>query len=69
MLDEHNKLAEGFCYASDRLNILETDEFSLFLVSSKSSSGRENQIGPSNEVAALIVCDCDDTCPFRGIIV
>lgn len=69
MLDENNKLAEGFRYARDRLNIPETDEFSLLLVSSKSASGRPNQVGPSNEVAALIVGDSDDTCPFRDIVV
>lgn len=69
MLDEHNKLAEGFRYAHDCLNLPETDEFSLLLVSSKSVSGRPNQIGPSNEVAALIVGDSDDTCPFRDIVV
>lgn len=68
MLDQHNKLEEGFCYARDRLNISETDEFSLLLVSSKSTPGRKNQIGPSNEVAALIVGDSDDTCPFRDIV-
>lgn len=38
MLDEHNKLAEGFRFARDRLNLPHTDEFSLLLVSSKSSS-------------------------------
>ncbi|XP_074352948.1 uncharacterized protein LOC141692109 [Apium graveolens] len=67
MLDENNKLAEGFDYARDRLNLPETDEFSLLLVSSKSSSGRPNQVGPSNKVAALVVGDSDDTCSFRDI--
>ncbi|XP_074364504.1 uncharacterized protein LOC141705466 [Apium graveolens] len=69
MLDEKNKLAEGFRYARDRLNLSETDDFSLLLVSSKSASGRPNQVGPSNEVAVLIVGDNDDTCPFRDIVV
>ncbi|XP_074323043.1 uncharacterized protein LOC141659989 [Apium graveolens] len=69
MLDENNKLAEGFRYARDRLNLPETDEFSLLLVSSKSALGRKNQVGPSNEVASLIIGDSDDTCPFRDIVV
>ncbi|XP_074351613.1 uncharacterized protein LOC141690737 [Apium graveolens] len=69
MLDENNQLAEGFCYARDRINLGEIDDFSLLLVSSKSASGRKNQVGPSNEVAALVVGDSDDTCPFRDIVV
>ncbi|XP_074352042.1 uncharacterized protein LOC141691202 [Apium graveolens] len=69
MLDEHNQLAQGFRYARDRLNLPETDDFHLLLVSSKSASGRPNQVGPSNEVAALLVGDSDDTCPFRDIVV
>ncbi|XP_074377930.1 uncharacterized protein LOC141719449 [Apium graveolens] len=54
MLDENNKLSKGFRYARDRLNIPDTDDFSLILVSSKSASGRKNQVGPSNEVVVLI---------------
>ncbi|XP_074373466.1 uncharacterized protein LOC141713790 [Apium graveolens] len=69
MLDEHNHLAQGFRYARDRLNLPETNDFHLLLVSSKSASGRPNQVGPSNEVAALLVGDSDDTCPFRDIVV
>lgn len=69
MLDQNNKLAEGYRMARDRFNLNEPDEFDLLLVSSKSESGRPNQIGPSNEVAALIVADSDDNCPFRDIVV
>lgn len=69
MLDENNKLAQGFRYARDRLDLPETDEFILLFVSSKSASGRPNQVGPSNEVAALVVGESDDTCPFRDIVV
>ncbi|XP_074356265.1 uncharacterized protein LOC141695964 [Apium graveolens] len=69
MLDENNQLAEGFRYGHDRINLGETDDFSLLLVSSKSASGRKNQVGPSNEVASLVVGDSDDTCPFRDIVV
>ncbi|XP_074327314.1 uncharacterized protein LOC141665237 [Apium graveolens] len=54
MLDENNQLAEGFRYARDRINLGKTDDFSLLLVSSKSASGRKNQVGPSNEVATLL---------------
>ncbi|XP_074324093.1 uncharacterized protein LOC141661011 [Apium graveolens] len=69
MLNENNQLAEGYHYARDRINLGETDNFSLLLVSSKSASGRKNQVGPSNEAAALVVGDSDDTCPFRDIVV
>ena len=69
MLDQNNKLAEGFRMARDRFNLNEPDEFDLLLVSSKAEYVRPNQIGPSNEVAALIVGDVDDACPFRDIVI
>ncbi|XP_074342600.1 uncharacterized protein LOC141680209 [Apium graveolens] len=69
ILYENNKLYEGFRYARDHLNISDTDDFSLILVFSKDSSGRKNQVGPSNEVAVLIIGDSEDTCPFRDIVV
>ncbi|XP_074336458.1 uncharacterized protein LOC141673604 [Apium graveolens] len=43
MLDENNKLSEGFCYARDRLNIPDTDDFSLIMVYSQAASARKNQ--------------------------
>lgn len=64
MLDENNKFAKGFHYAHDCLKLSETDKFSMLLVSSKSASGIPNQVGPSNEVAAFIVGDSDDTMPI-----
>lgn len=69
MLNDNNKLAQGFRMARDRFNLEEPDDFNLLLVSSKSASGRPNLIGPSNEVAALIVGDADDGSSFRDIIV
>lgn len=69
LLADNNKLAKCVRYARDRLNLPNTDEFSLLLISSKYASGRPNQVGPSNEVAALVVGDRDDTCPFRDIVV
>lgn len=63
MLDANNNLVEGFRFARDRYKHEELEEFDLLLVSSKSASGRPNQVGPSNEVAALIVVDDDDACP------
>lgn len=62
ILDENNNLAEGICYARDRSTI-------SAYARPKSASGRPNQVGPSNEVAALVVGDIDDTCPFRDIVV
>lgn len=69
MLDDNNKLVESFRMARDRFNLDQPEEFDLLLVSSKSASGRPNQIGPSNEVAALIVGDVEGGCSFRDIIV
>lgn len=69
MLDANNKLVEGFRMARDRFRDHPPEDFDLLLVSSKSASGRPNQIGPSNEVAALIVGDDENTCPFRDIVV
>ncbi|KAL8123797.1 hypothetical protein AgCh_011699 [Apium graveolens] len=69
MLDENNKLAEGFRYACDRLDLSDTDDFNLILVSSESASSRPNQVGLSNELAVLVIADSDDTCPFWDIVV
>ena len=69
MLDEHNKCAQGFRMARDRLKVEEPEEFNLQLLHSRSASGRTNHVIESNEVAALIVGDADDCSPFRDIIV
>ncbi|XP_074352540.1 uncharacterized protein LOC141691675 [Apium graveolens] len=66
MLDKHNCLVKGFRMARERISQNLVDEFRLVLISSSSASGRPNHIGPSNEVAGLIVTDeyakgCRDT--------
>ncbi|XP_074359006.1 uncharacterized protein LOC141698233 [Apium graveolens] len=57
MLDKHNRLVKGFRMARERISQNPVDEFRLVLISSSSASGRPNHIGPSNEVAGLIVTD------------
>ncbi|XP_074378692.1 uncharacterized protein LOC141720243 [Apium graveolens] len=66
MLDKHNRLVKGFRMARERISQNPVDEFRLVLISSSSASSRPNHIGPSNEVAGLIVTDeyakgCRDT--------
>lgn len=68
MLDEHNKLVKGFRMARDRVQHNAVDEFKLVLISSSSESGRPNHIGPSNEVAGLIVTD-DYTKGYRDTVI
>lgn len=62
MLDENNKLVHGFRMARDRFKNQEREEVKLLLVSSSSTSGRPNPVGPSDEVGLLIVGDLENTC-------
>ncbi|XP_074323749.1 uncharacterized protein LOC141660661 [Apium graveolens] len=57
MLDKHNHLVKGFRMARERISQNAVDEFRLVLISSSSTSCQPNYIGPSNEVAGLIVTD------------
>lgn len=69
MLDENNKLVDGFRMARDRFKLKYPEEFSLVLLSSKAESGRPNHIIQSNEVAALIVGDVEETDGYKDIVV
>lgn len=69
MLNEHNSLVHGFRMARDRFKNNEPEECKLTLLSSFSSSGRPNPVGPSNEVGVLIVGDLQNTCGWRDIVV
>ncbi|WOG92308.1 hypothetical protein DCAR_0311571 [Daucus carota subsp. sativus] len=55
MLDENNKLVSYFRTAQRRFKSNEQEDFKLVLISSQAENGRPNIIGPSNEVAGLIV--------------
>lgn len=69
MLNEHNSLVHGFRMARDRFNNNQPEEMTLTLLSSRASSGRPNNVGPSNEVGALIVGDLENSAGWRDIIV
>lgn len=69
MLNEHNSLVHGFRMARDRFKNNEPEELTLTLLSSSSASGRPNNVGPSNEVGALIVGDLENSAGWRDIIV
>ncbi|XP_074323781.1 uncharacterized protein LOC141660692 [Apium graveolens] len=55
--------------ARDRFKNNEPKEVELELISCKAANGRSNNVGPSNEVGALIVGDLEDSCGTRDIVV
>ncbi|XP_074323833.1 uncharacterized protein LOC141660743 [Apium graveolens] len=66
MLDEPNRLVKDFRMAREWIQQNAVDEFRLVLIAFSSASGQPDHIGPSNEVAGLIVTDdyargCMDT--------
>lgn len=69
MLDDHNILVKAFRMARDRFKEGEQVEVNLILKSSRSASGRPNLISPSDEVAALMVGDMNETNGQRDIVV
>nr|XP_017221481.1 PREDICTED: uncharacterized protein LOC108198228 [Daucus carota subsp. sativus] len=69
MLDQHNKLVRYFRTARERFHNKELEEFKLILISSYAENGRPNLIGPSNEVAGLIVNPDADTSAVRDVVV
>lgn len=69
MLDQHNKLVRYFRTARERFKNKELEEFKLILISSYAENGRLNVIGPSNEVAGLIVNPDADTSAVRDVVV
>lgn len=69
MLDQHNKLVRYFRSARERFKNRELDEFKLILISSYAQNGRLNVIGPSNEVAGLMVNPNADTSAVRDVVV
>lgn len=69
LLDEHNHLVKSFRTARERFKSNQQDEFSLTLISSEAANGRQNIIGPSNEVGGLIVDPNGDTPGVRDTIV
>lgn len=68
MLDQTNELVHEFRNARDRFENGVT-ELEIILKKSSSESGRENHVGPSDEVAGIMVGDLDDTDGSRDIVI
>ena len=68
MLDENNKLVQYFRSAREEVKKGQQEEFKLILISSQAANGRPNIIGPSNEVAGLIVNASADTTGCRDTV-
>ncbi|KAL8154530.1 hypothetical protein AgCh_000046 [Apium graveolens] len=69
MLDDTNQLVKKIRYARDRFKEQPIRDLKIKLKVSHSDSGRENLIGPSDEVACVMVGDVDTTVGDRDIIV
>ena len=69
MLDEKNELVKKFRSARDSFENNEVVELDIFLKVSRATDGRENRVGPSNEVAGILVGDQEETDESRDVIV
>lgn len=69
MLDETNELVNEFRSARDRYEEYGVVDLEIKLKVSRSESGRENHVGPSDEVAGIMVGDMDETDGSRDIII
>lgn len=69
MLDETNELVHKFRQQRDRFESGEIVDLEVTLKVFRAENGRENHVGPSNEVAGIIVGDTEDTCGFRDIVI
>ena len=68
MLDQTNDLVKEFRSARDRYELHGVKDLEITLKVSRSESGRENHVGPSDEVAGIMVGDLDDTEGKRDIV-
>ncbi|XP_074351720.1 uncharacterized protein LOC141690862 [Apium graveolens] len=69
MFDETNELVKKFRQQRDRFESDKIFDLEITLKVSRAESGRENHVGPSDEVAGIIVGDTDDTCGYRDIVI
>ncbi|KAL8117789.1 hypothetical protein AgCh_015622 [Apium graveolens] len=69
MLDETNKLVKEFCTAHDRFESDDVQDLEIRLKVCRAENGRENHVGPSDEVSGIMVGDIDDTDGSRDIII
>ncbi|KAL8146254.1 hypothetical protein AgCh_004124 [Apium graveolens] len=68
MLDETNQLVKKFRYAHDQFEEQPVHDLRIKIKISHSESGRENHIGPSDEVDVVLVGDEETTVGVRDII-
>ncbi|KAK1354274.1 hypothetical protein POM88_047530 [Heracleum sosnowskyi] len=69
MLDEKNELVKEFRTQRDRFKEGEVTDLEITLKVSRADDGRENHVGPSDEIAGIMVGDLDDNCGFRDIVI
>lgn len=69
MLDESNELVKYFRMARDRFKEQPVQDLKIVMKVSRAVTGRENFIGPSNEVGVIMVGDLENTCGERDIII
>ncbi|KAL8117763.1 hypothetical protein AgCh_015596 [Apium graveolens] len=69
MLDETNKLVKEFRTAHVRFESDDVQDLEIRLKVCRAENGRENHVGPSDEVAGIMVGDIDDTDGSRDIII
>ncbi|XP_074346739.1 uncharacterized protein LOC141685544 [Apium graveolens] len=69
ILEKTNELVKYFQMARDRFKEQPVQDHKIVMKVCRSVTGRENFIGPSNEVGARMVEDLEDTCGERDIII
>lgn len=69
MLEENNHLVKTFRMARDRFKNDNVVDMKIVMKVSRSTSGRENHITHSNEIAVLMIGDDDPKCEDRDIVV
>lgn len=69
MLDENNELVKRFRIARDRFKNSGIVDLEIILKVCRSQSGRENNIGSSDEVAGIMVGEKEETEESRDIII
>lgn len=69
MLEENNHLVKTFRMARDLFKNDNVVDMKIVMKVSRSTSGRENHITPSDEIAVLMIGDDDPNCEDRDIIV
>lgn len=69
MLDQHNRLAQAFRMARDRLSESDTEKVHIRLIGTRSNESRQYNIPTSTEIAALIVGDFGQSNGERDLII